>query len=135
MISDYEAKTGKISELPKKVTSEEAEENADVQRLIDQRIHKLGEITDNFVQALINSLPQIPYGIRWICKQIKVFMGKYFPESTRAQSCSMIGGFFLLRFINPAIVTPQAFMLVETKLSTMNRRNLTLACISPFLCF
>ena len=38
----------------------------------------------------------------------------------------MIGGFYLLRFINPAIVTPQAFMLVENTLSANTRRNLTL---------
>ena len=40
--------------------------------------------------------------------------------------CSLIGGFFLLRFVNPAIVTPQAFLLVESKLSAETKRNLTL---------
>jgi len=38
----------------------------------------------------------------------------------------LIGGFYLLRFVNPAVVTPQAFMLVDTKLSANTRRNLTL---------
>ena len=126
MISDYEAKTGKISPLPKKITPEEAAVNADVKKLIAMRIDELGTITDKFISALINSLPNVPFGIRWICKQIKVFMSQYFNDSTKSQCCSMIGGFFLLRFINPAIVTPQAFMLVDTKLSPNTRRNLTL---------
>ncbi len=45
--------------------------------------------------------------------------------------CGLIGGFYLLRFINPAIVTPQAFMLVENTLSANTRRNLTLVLPSP----
>lgn len=49
-----------------------------------------------------------------------------FKDATREQVCSLIGGFFLLRFINPAVVTPQAFMHVDTKLSANTRRNLTL---------
>ena len=134
MISDYEAKTGKISPLPKKITPEEAAVNGDVKKLIAMRIDELGSITDKFISALINSLPNVPFGIRWICKQIKVFMSQYFNDSTKAQCCSMIGGFFLLRFINPAIVTPQAFMLVDSKLSPNTRRNLTLVrFISLFL--
>lgn len=126
MINDYEATTGKISTLNKKPTPEEATENVDVQKLIASRINHLGKITDEFISALISSMNEVPYGIRWICKQIRSFMGIYFPDAPESQVCSMIGGFFLLRFVNPAIVTPQAFMLVDTKLSPPTRRNLTL---------
>jgi Ras GTPase-activating-like protein IQGAP2/3 len=51
---------------------------------------------------------------------------KYFPTATREQRCTMVGGFFLLRFVNPAIVTPHAYMLVDAQLSNNARRNLTL---------
>lgn len=40
--------------------------------------------------------------------------------------CSLIGGFFFLRFINPAIVTPQAYMLVDGVPAKHPRRTLTL---------
>jgi Ras GTPase-activating-like protein IQGAP2/3 len=40
--------------------------------------------------------------------------------------CSLTGGFFLLRFINPAVVTPQAYMLVEGSPAKGPRRVLTL---------
>lgn len=43
--------------------------------------------------------------------------------------CSLIGGFFFLRFINPAIVTPQAYMLVEGVPAKHPRRTLTLVCL------
>merc|ERR1712137_123432 len=126
MINDYESTTGKLSTLPRKPLPEEAAVNPDVVTLINSRVAELGRITDSFISALIDSMDRIPYGIRWICKQIRHLMITYFPTATEAQTCSMIGGFFLLRFVNPAIVTPQAFMLVDTKLSPPTRRNLTL---------
>ena len=126
MINDYEAKTGQLSKLNRKASAEEAAENVDVKRLLQTRFDQLGRLTDEFISDLISSLALVPYGIRWICKQIKSLVKVYFPDSTRENICSMIGGFFLLRFINPAIVTPQAFMLVDSKLSAVARRNLTL---------
>ncbi|KAK3726915.1 hypothetical protein QZH41_016700, partial [Actinostola sp. cb2023] len=49
-----------------------------------------------------------------------------YPEVSIEQVNSMIGGFFLLRFLNPAIVTPTAYMLVNKQPSQNMRRNLTL---------
>ncbi len=49
-----------------------------------------------------------------------------YPEATDYAICSLIGGFFFLRFINPAIVTPQAYMLVEGVPAKHPRRTLTL---------
>mmetsp|Transcript_371 Transcript_371/g.457 ORF Transcript_371/g.457 Transcript_371/m.457 type:complete len:780 (+) Transcript_371:7-2346(+) len=126
MLNRQESETGQVSTLNRKPSAEEAAANKDVQKIIEPRLRQLGEIADNFVQAFVNSLDLVPYGIRWICKQIRVLTEEKFSSATREQVCSLIGGFYLLRFVNPAVVTPQAFMLVETKLSANTRRNLTL---------
>uniref|UniRef100_A0A7S4PCN8 Ras-GAP domain-containing protein n=1 Tax=Paramoeba aestuarina TaxID=180227 RepID=A0A7S4PCN8_9EUKA len=127
MINKKEAETGvTLTNINRKPTAEEAAKNPEVQAIIKPRITKLKEITDDFLTALIKSLDSVPYGIRWICRQIRGLTVNRFPDATREQICSLIGGFYLLRFVNPAIVTPQAFMLVETKLSANTRRNLTL---------
>lgn len=126
MINEYEIKTGQKSTLNRKVTAEEAAENPEVQNIIRPRIAKLDQIAGEFIGALLSSTDHVPYGIRWICKQIRELVRRKFPEATREQVCGLIGGFYLLRFINPAIVTPQAFMLVENTLSANTRRNLTL---------
>jgi len=49
-----------------------------------------------------------------------------YPQVTEFALCSLIGGFFFLRFINPAIVTPQAYMLVDGVPAKNPRRTLTL---------
>lgn len=49
-----------------------------------------------------------------------------YADVTDVAICSLIGGFFFLRFINPAIVTPQAYMLVDGVPAKHPRRTLTL---------
>jgi Ras GTPase-activating-like protein IQGAP2/3 len=86
----------------------------------------LMEIANSFLQTIINSIDEVPYGIRWICKQIRSLTKRKYPDATDFAICSLIGGFFFLRFINPAIVTPQAYMLVDGPPAKHPRRTLTL---------
>jgi len=125
-VNDYETKTGKVFNRPKKISPEEAAALPEIKAIINPRLKELYELANHFISSIIASMDQIPYGIRWICKQIRDLSREKYPTATREQVCSLIGGFFLLRFINPAVVTPQAFMLVDAKLSANTRRNLTL---------
>ncbi|KAJ3078966.1 glyceraldehyde-3-phosphate dehydrogenase 1, partial [Quaeritorhiza haematococci] len=126
MISDIEAETGKPCDLPRGITQEEAQANPDVQAIINPRLNTLMEIAGSFLQTIMASIDQVPYGIRWICKQIRSLTKRKYPEATEFNICSLIGGFFMLRFVNPAIVTPQAYMLVDQNPSKNPRRTLTL---------
>ena len=71
MIKDIEEETGKPCDLPTGITQEAAQENADVQAIIAPRLNMLMEITGSFLSTIISSINQVPYGIRWICKQIR----------------------------------------------------------------
>ncbi|KAI9017394.1 Rho GTPase activation protein [Gaertneriomyces semiglobifer] len=126
MIKDIEQETGEPCELPRGITAEEAQQNSDVQAIIAPRLTMLMEITESFLATIIASIDQVPYGIRWICKQIRSLTKRKYPEATEFNICSLIGGFFFLRFVNPAIVTPQAYMLVESNPAKHPRRTLTL---------
>ncbi|TPX64211.1 hypothetical protein SpCBS45565_g06072 [Spizellomyces sp. 'palustris'] len=126
MISDIEAETGEPCDLPRGISQEEAQQNPDVQAIIAPRLTTLMEITESFLTTIIASLDQVPYGIRWICKQIRSLTKRKYPEATEFNICSLIGGFFFLRFVNPAIVTPNAYMLVESNPKKNPRRTLTL---------
>jgi Ras GTPase-activating-like protein IQGAP2/3 len=72
-IIDFETRTGKACPLPKKVTPEEAAANSEVQLIIKPRLVKLDELAHKFIDSIISSLDNVPYGIRWICKQIREF--------------------------------------------------------------
>ncbi|CAL1716740.1 unnamed protein product [Somion occarium] len=127
MIIQIEEETGSLPpNLPRGVPPEVAAANPDVQAIIAPRLTMLMEIANSFLLTIIDSMESVPYGIRWICKQIRSLTRRKYPEATDYAICSLIGGFFFLRFINPAIVTPQAYMLVDGVPAKFPRRTLTL---------
>lgn len=125
LCADMQHLTGKC-DMPKSSSPEQAHAHPKVQEIITPRVVTLMEITDTFLTTIISSLNSVPYGIRWICKQIKYLAKKKYPDATDASICSLIGGFFFLRFLNPAIVTPQAYMLIDMQPSALLKRSLTM---------
>ncbi|ORX67645.1 GTPase-activating protein-like protein [Linderina pennispora] len=113
-------------EFPPGVSTEEAGQHPKVVEALRPRIAELTQIAGRFLDTIIGNKDATPYGIRWICKQIRSLTRRRYPEATDSAVCSLIGGFFFLRFINPAIVTPQAYMLIETAPTAHPRRALTL---------
>ena len=72
MIQQIEEETGQLpSNLLKSVPPEVAQANPDVQAIITPRLTMLMEIANSFLLTIIDSLETVPYGIRWICKQIR----------------------------------------------------------------
>jgi len=72
MIQQIEDDTGSLPpSLPRGVPPEVAAANADVQAIIIPRLTMLMEIANTFLSTIIESKETVPYGIRWICKQIR----------------------------------------------------------------
>lgn len=127
MLEQIEKDTGQIPDyLPRGVTAEQAAENKQVQAIIEPRLTMLTEIATSFLETIIDGLDETPYGIRWICKQIRSLSKRKYPDASDQTICTLIGGFFFLRFINPAIVTPRSYMLIEGTPAENPRRTLTL---------
>ncbi|KAI9766469.1 MAG: glyceraldehyde-3-phosphate dehydrogenase 1 [Candelina submexicana] len=127
MVAQIEEDTGSLpAALPKGVTAEQAAENAQVQEIIKPRLTMLMEIANLFLTTIIDGLEETPYGIRWICKQIRSLSKRKYPDAQDQTICTLIGGFFFLRFINPAIVTPRSYMLIDKTPAEHHRRTLTL---------
>ncbi|KAK9479933.1 Rho GTPase activation protein [Lipomyces japonicus] len=112
--------------IARAVSAEIAAENQQVKAIIQPRLARLLTIANSFLNEIIGSLETVPYGIRWICKQIRSFTRRKYPGTDDAAVCSLIGAFFFLRFINPAVVTPQSYMLVDGTPAENPRRILTL---------
>ncbi|KAF2739526.1 Rho GTPase activation protein [Polyplosphaeria fusca] len=126
MVADYELEHGSLPpHMPKGVTAEQAAENENVQQAIAPRVTMLMEIANSFLTTIIEGLEETPYGIRWICKQIRSLTRRKYPDAQDQTICTLIGGFFFLRFINPAIVTPRSYMLIDATPAENPKRTLT----------
>lgn len=72
LVNQIEEETGQLPpNLPRGVAPEVAAENPDVQAFIAPRLTMLMEIANSFLLTIIDSMESVPYGIRWICKQIR----------------------------------------------------------------
>lgn len=126
IVAEIEESQGSLPpDLPKGVTAEQAAENETVQQIIAPRLTMLMEIANSFLTTIIEGLEETPYGIRWICKQIRSLSKRKYPDAQDQTICTLIGGFFFLRFINPAIVTPRSYMLIDATPAENPKRTLT----------
>ena len=126
MCEEIEQRTGSLpANLPKGVTAEQAAENSRVQQIIGERVPQLIDVANSFLDTIIRGLEETPYGIRWICKQIRSLSKRKYPDANDQTVCTLIGGFFFLRFINPAIVTPRSYMLIDASPADNPKRTLT----------
>lgn len=96
-----------------------------IQDVVEPRYEKLKKHVEKLLDCIFDNLDRIPYGIRWMAKQVRLLAERKFPDATPTQLSSLLGGYFFLRFITPAIVTPQAYMLVDHPPHELARRNLT----------
>lgn len=127
MMAERASIRGSTSSLPPGgITAEEAAANPQVQAIISRRVGQLIQLANYFLDTIVNNLDETPYGIRWICKQIRSLSRRKYPDAHDQTICTLIGGFFFLRFINPAIVTPRSYMLIEQNPAENPKRTLTL---------
>ncbi|KAL9082145.1 MAG: hypothetical protein Q9159_006686 [Coniocarpon cinnabarinum] len=126
MVEKVERERGALpTNMPRSVSSEEAARQAEVQATIAPRVQMLTEIAGMFLDTIIRGLDEIPYGIRWICKQIRSLSRRKYPDASDSTICTLIGGFFFLRFINPAIISPTSYMLIDKQPAENPKRTLT----------
>ena len=84
----------------------QAEANPKVQQQIKEHVPVLQEFVLSILHQLKDSIDEVPFGIRWLCKATRSLVMEKFPTAEAETINSFIGGFFFLRYINPIIATP-----------------------------
>ncbi|KAM6167531.1 ras GTPase-activating-like protein IQGAP3 [Erethizon dorsatum] len=111
-INQNEAQTGQRSHLPYDVTPEQALSHPEVQRRLDISLRNLLAMTEKFLVAITSSVDQIPYGMRYVAKVLKTTLAEKFPDATDSEVYKAMGNLLYYRFLNPAVVAPDAFDIV-----------------------
>uniref|UniRef100_A0A674P519 IQ motif containing GTPase activating protein 1 n=1 Tax=Takifugu rubripes TaxID=31033 RepID=A0A674P519_TAKRU len=127
-VNQMETQTGEASKLPYDVTPEQAMSHEEVRTRLEASIKNMKTITDKFLSAIIVSVDKIPYGMRFISKVLKDSLQEKFPDATEDELLKIVGNLLYYRYMNPAIVAPDAFDIIEVsaggQLTTEQRRNL-----------
>ncbi|KAJ3105040.1 hypothetical protein HDU97_008648 [Phlyctochytrium planicorne] len=123
LIREEESRTGEQSTRPYDATAVQAALDPEVQQRQKKNSVKLRSITDQFLSAIIKSIKTMPFGIRYIAMQLKEIINEKFPGND-AETTKLVGNLIYYRYINPAIVAPEAFDVIEAAVSPAQRKNL-----------
>lgn len=83
---------------------------------------RLLQVVTSFYETILNSLPSLPLQLRTVCHILYQVVIGHFPDG----GLDTVNSAIFLRFINPAIVSPQSYNLVQGDIPTGVRRALTL---------
>uniref|UniRef100_A0A8C0U8X2 IQ motif containing GTPase activating protein 1 n=1 Tax=Cyanistes caeruleus TaxID=156563 RepID=A0A8C0U8X2_CYACU len=127
-VNQMESQTGEASKLPYDVTPEQALSHEEVRTRLDASIRNMRTVTDKFLSAITSSVDKIPYGMRFIAKVLKDSLHEKFPDAGEDELLKIVGNILYYRYMNPAIVAPDAFDIIDLsaggQLTTDQRRNL-----------
>ncbi|XP_007441316.2 ras GTPase-activating-like protein IQGAP3 isoform X1 [Python bivittatus] len=127
-INEMESQSGQKSNLPYNVTPEQALGHPEVQRRLDTSLGHLLVLADKFLSAILSSVDKIPYGMRYMAKVLKTTLTEKFPDASKEEVYKVVGTLLYYRFMNPAVVAPDGFDVVDLSagapLHPDQRRNL-----------
>uniref|UniRef100_A0A8C9VMN6 IQ motif containing GTPase activating protein 3 n=1 Tax=Scleropages formosus TaxID=113540 RepID=A0A8C9VMN6_SCLFO len=112
-INQMESKTGHKSSLPYEVSAEQALSHQEVQRRLDIAITNLKTLTDRVLNAITCNLHKLPYGIRYTAKVLREALQEKFPQASQDELYKVVGNLLYYRYMNPAVVAPDGFDVVE----------------------
>ena len=127
-VNQLESETGQACGLPYDVTQEVALGYEEVQKRLAKSITELKRMVTLFLTTIIKGLDKFPYGILYISKILFNVLKDKFPESQDKDLLKVIGNLVYYRYVNPTIIAPDRFDMVDKKcdqnLNHDQRRNL-----------
>ncbi|CAG8441430.1 8358_t:CDS:10 [Ambispora leptoticha] len=124
LVNAEELRTGQKSSRPTDITQTDALNDPETRTVFIHHLQRLRKETEVFLNAIISSLTKMPYGIRYISRELKAALMKKFPDESEDSVMKVVGHLVYYRYLNPAIVAPEGFDVIETVVSPMQRKNL-----------
>lgn len=123
IIVEQETTTGEIDQrLNPDATDDEILQNPKVLEIVHQRVDLVLETCDMFLNKIVKSVKEFPYGLKQITRWLKLALMEKFPTSE--DSIYMLLGYIIYyRFMNPAIVSPDDYEMAS-QLTLTKRVNL-----------
>jgi Ras GTPase-activating-like protein IQGAP2/3 len=123
-INNEELRTGQRSRRPAEITREQAIRDPETRDMFTQRLHDVCEISDRFFAYLEQTLQRMPYGIRYVAQQTFNMLCSKFPHESQHVLLSIVGHWVWKAYIQPALLQPDTWGIVDRGLSPLQKRNL-----------
>eukprot|EP00096_Caligus_rogercresseyi_P007633 TRINITY_DN25587_c0_g1_i1.p1 TRINITY_DN25587_c0_g1~~TRINITY_DN25587_c0_g1_i1.p1 ORF type:complete len:594 (-),score=268.58 TRINITY_DN25587_c0_g1_i1:41-1729(-) len=123
--------------MPYNVTPQEALSHEEVRKRLNRSMIKLKQATTMFLATILRSRKKIPYGMLFMARVLYTALKKKFPGSQEKEILKVVGNLLYYRFINGAIVAPDAFDIIDLTADNVlgNEQRRNLGSISKILQF
>ncbi|KAK4250768.1 hypothetical protein C7999DRAFT_11376 [Corynascus novoguineensis] len=123
-INNEELRTGQPSTRPLDIPRELAIKDPETKALFVDHLRDLRDICDQFLAALEDLLPRMPYGLRFVCRQTFEALCQRFQREPQARLLQMITHWLWKFYLQPAVTTPENAGVMDKQLSPLQKRNL-----------
>ncbi|KAH8812986.1 hypothetical protein F5884DRAFT_702643 [Xylogone sp. PMI_703] len=123
-INNEELRTGRPSRRPLDIPREVAIKDPETRDLFIDHLRDLREIADQVLFALEGLLHRMPYGIRYITRQIFDALCQHFPQEQQQLLAHIVCSWLWKFYLQPALTTPEQMGVIERQLAPLQKRNL-----------
>jgi len=114
-VNQLEFESGKSCGMPYDVTAEAAMEHEEVRKRLTRAITRLKQAATLFLTTICKSKRRIPYAMLFAAKVLYRALKKKFPQAQEKEILKIVGNLIYYRYINGAIVAPDACDIVDVK--------------------
>ncbi|KAL2122775.1 hypothetical protein VTJ04DRAFT_3230 [Mycothermus thermophilus] len=123
-INNEELRTGRPSSRPLDIPRELAIKDPETKALFIDHLRDLREICDQFLTALEDLLPRMPYGLRFVCRQTFEALCNRFEREQQAVLLQVVTHWLWRTYLQPAVTAPESVGVLDKQLSPLQKRNL-----------
>ena len=123
-LDDEQLRTGQRSQRRREVTREEAIRDEETKRTFIAHLQDLRDIVDQLLMVLEELLPRMPYGVRHTANQMFQSLVARFKYEEQGHILQIVGHWVWKGYIQPALLEPEKFGVIDRGLTQDHRRNL-----------
>ncbi|UZJ52581.1 hypothetical protein CBS101457_001901 [Exobasidium rhododendri] len=123
-INQEEMESGQPSRRPLEVNFHEALADPMARIIFIRHLQALRGTTELFLSTILASAMKMPFGIRYIAREVYRALQEKFPQERQDVLLKVVGNLVYYRYLNPAIIAPEAFDVIEQLVGPMQRKNL-----------
>lgn len=124
LIKNEELQTGRRSWRRPDVPREDAIRDPETRATFIQHLQDLRDLSDHFFSALEETLPRMPFGIRYIAQQMYQSLITKFADEDPGLILQIVGHWVWRNYFQPAIVEPEKYGAADRGLTQEQKKNL-----------
>ncbi|GAA5985464.1 hypothetical protein JCM10908_006986 [Rhodotorula pacifica] len=128
LTSAEETRTGVPSKRPDVADFAHALADPGTNAIFIQHLISLRKATSSFLRALMESPVTLPYGARYFAREVFHSLRQRYPTEDERECLRVVGHLVYYRFLQPAILAPESFGLVDGVVPAVQRHNLSQVC-------